>query len=264
MCEQQLVASDGALRCARRHAFDVARQGYVNLLSGHRVPAHSDTPEMLRARDEFLRAGHYEPVVRLLTSRVPPVDDGALVLDAGVGTGQYLRAVLGRLPGAVGLAADVSKHAVRYAVRGERRTGGMVCDLWHGLPLRSGTVSVLLSVFAPRNGAEFRRVLRADGTLLVVTPTSRHLAELVSALELLTVDERKLDRLDAEVGAHLRLTHREECEFELALTHDEASWIAGMGPSARHLDAETLRARVAAQPEPVRTTGSVTLSVYRP
>lgn len=263
LCEQPLAPSGGAVCCPRRHTFDVAKQGYVNLLPG-RAPDNADTPEMLLDRQEFLHAGHYRPVTELVAAHTPTVDGAALVLDAGTGTGHYLRAVLDGLPGAVGLATDVSKHAVRHAVRGNSRIGGAVCDLWRSLPVREGSVSVLLNVFAPRNGAEFRRVLRADGALLAVTPTSRHLAELVEAMDLLSVDGRKLARLDAELDPHLRRARRAECSFELRLSRQEALALVGMGPAGRHQDPVALRARVAALPEPVCTTASVTLSVYQP
>ncbi|MBL6278942.1 23S rRNA methyltransferase [Micromonospora fiedleri] len=50
-----------ALRCPRRHSFDIARQGYVNLLTG-RSPHGGDTAEMVAARAQFLEAGHYDTI----------------------------------------------------------------------------------------------------------------------------------------------------------------------------------------------------------
>ncbi|MQA09934.1 MAG: 23S rRNA methyltransferase [Pseudonocardiaceae bacterium] len=263
LCQQALDAEGGSLRCAARHAFDVARQGYVNLLTGNAAPDNSDTPEMLRAREAFLEAGHYAPLAELLTSPVPS-EVGGLVLDAGAGTGYYLRAALDRLPGAVGVAVDVSKHAVRHAVRANRRAGGVVCDLWRRLPVRAGKVSVLLNVFAPRNGAEFRRVLRPDGVLLVLTPTAGHLAEIVRPLELLSVHEHKLARMDAELDPHFERQERFERSFPLELTRDEVHALVGMGPASRHVDAITLRQRIEHLDEPAQATASVTLSVYHP
>ena len=48
-----------ALRCPRRHSFDIARQGYVDLRAG-RAPHAGDTAEMVAARADFLAAGHYD------------------------------------------------------------------------------------------------------------------------------------------------------------------------------------------------------------
>jgi 23S rRNA (guanine745-N1)-methyltransferase len=56
-----------ALRCPRRHTFDVARQGYVNLLTG-RAPHVGDSAEMVTARAEFQAAGHYDIISAALAA----------------------------------------------------------------------------------------------------------------------------------------------------------------------------------------------------
>src|SRR5690606_17013079 len=88
----------GALRCARGHSFDVARQGYVNLLVGP-APAGAETADMLTARAELLGAGHFAPVAAALAETAAALAPGwsdppGPVVDAGAGTGYYLSAVL--------------------------------------------------------------------------------------------------------------------------------------------------------------------------
>ncbi|WP_433233441.1 putative RNA methyltransferase [Micromonospora sp. CA-248260] len=63
VCTQPLAAATDtrALRCPRRHSFDLARQGYVTLLAG-RAPHVGDTAEMVAARADFLAAGHYDMI----------------------------------------------------------------------------------------------------------------------------------------------------------------------------------------------------------
>lgn len=56
-----------ALRCPRRHSFDIARQGYVNLLAG-RAPHVGDTAEMVTARVDFQAAGHYDVISAALAA----------------------------------------------------------------------------------------------------------------------------------------------------------------------------------------------------
>ncbi len=51
--------------------------------------------------------------------------------------------------------------------------------------MRDAVAALVLNVFAPRNGAETTRVLAPGGLLAVVTPTERHLEELVGPLGLL-------------------------------------------------------------------------------
>ncbi len=82
-----------------------------------------------------------------------------------------------------------------------RGADAIVCDAWQPLPIADGVVGVALDVFAPRPGAEFARVLRPDGVLLVVTPTAEHLTELDRAARPASVDPDKADRVAAQLGA---------------------------------------------------------------
>ncbi|XTZ17737.1 putative RNA methyltransferase [Micromonospora echinospora] len=282
VCGQPMHQADAAppraLRCPAGHSFDIARQGYVNLLTG-RAPHVGDTAEMIAAREEFLAAGHYDPFSAALATAaaraVPrPVrsGDGAgepvaypdLVVDAGAGTGRYLAAVLDAVPTAVGLALDVSKPALRRAARAHPRAGAAVCDTWGRLPLADATVAVLVNVFAPRNGPEFCRVLRPDGALLVVTPTAEHLVELVDRLGLLRVDPTKGARVAGSLAGHFELIGQSTHRHRLQLTREEVRTLVGMGPSAWHSDPTRLTARIAALPEPVTVTAAVRLTRYRP
>ncbi|MCW2902861.1 MAG: rRNA ((1)-)-methyltransferase [Streptosporangiaceae bacterium] len=270
VCGQGLLESDRALRCGAGHAFDIARQGYVNLLPGGARPGTADTPEMARSREAFLGAGHFQPLMRLLADRVEDMAHGqagatspACVLDAGAGTGEYLSAVLDRLPEATGMAMDISKHALRRAARAHPRIGAVVWDVWRPFPVADSSMAAVLNVFAPRNGAEFRRVLRPGGALFVVTPTARHLETLVEPLGLLSVDQRKAERVDDALHGHFTLAHRESQEAELLLRPDEVETLVGMGPSAHHVAPALLRERLGALPAPIRVPASFTVSVFR-
>src|SRR5258705_9927810 len=165
-CAEPFEASATALRCANGHSFDIARQGYATLVTG-RAPGGAETAEMVAARAELLAAGHLDPVARAVTdlARALAAPDG-LVLDVGAGTGHYLATVLDALPAHHGVALDVAKAAVRRAARAHPRAAAVVADAWRGLPLADGCADLVLDIFAPRNGAEFRRVLRPGGTPL--------------------------------------------------------------------------------------------------
>jgi 23S rRNA (guanine745-N1)-methyltransferase len=121
----------------------------------------------------------------------------------------------------------------------------------------------VLGVFAPRNGPEVRRVLAPGGTYVVVTPTARHLHELVAPLEMLGVDARKKERLAAQLDGELELERRDELEWTMRLDHATVAALAGMGPSAFHGDGQARAGRIAALPEPTDVTASVAVSVYR-
>ncbi|WP_422771815.1 putative RNA methyltransferase [Plantactinospora sp. WMMC1484] len=258
-----------ALRCPAGHSFDLARQGYVNLTAG-RTTHSGDSPAMVAAREEFLRAGHYDLISTALADLASTVAGEApeaypeLVVDAGAGTGRHLAAVLDALPAAAGLALDVSKPALRRAARAHPRAGAALCDTWRGLPLADGAAGLLLNVFAPRNGPEFHRVLRRDGALLVVTPAADHLGELVDLLGLLRVDPAKEARLAGSLAGHFSqgatATHRST----LRLDHAELRTLVGMGPSAWHTDPADLDRRIARLSQPTTVTVAVQATAHHP
>ncbi|WP_248962958.1 putative RNA methyltransferase [Sphaerisporangium perillae] len=257
VCRADQALDGNVVRCARGHAFDVARQGYVSLLTGSGVPGTADTPAMVAARAAFLGAGHYAP----LAARLRESASGGVVLDAGAGTGYYLAEVL--RPDDAGIALDISKHALKRAGRAHPRIGAVVADVWRPLPVKDGCVDVLLNVFAPRNGPEFARVLRPGGTLVVVTPTPRHLAPLVGELGLLSVDESKARRVQEALGAHFAETGHLIEESDMRLDHRAVETVVGMGPSAWHTDPVALRREIVRFPDPMTVRMSCRISLFR-
>ncbi|MDP2402110.1 MAG: methyltransferase domain-containing protein, partial [Actinomycetota bacterium] len=212
----------------------------------------------------FLGAGHFDPLIDALArtaQRAAAVLDGCLV-DVGAGTGEYLVAALERTPGRIGLALDISKHAARRAARASERIGAVVCDAWGRLPLQDSIAAAVLSVFAPRNAAEFARVLQPGGALIVVTPTGRHLAELLGPLGMVRVDPDKQDRIESALSPYFAQQSAVTIEAALSLTRADAVAAARMGPSAHHLARGEAETRAADLEEPMAVTLSATVSVW--
>jgi 23S rRNA (guanine745-N1)-methyltransferase len=257
VCERDLEHGDGVLRCAGGHSFDIARQGYVNL-----VPGAADTVEMVEARDAFLGAGHYRRLSEALGQEAAAVPAPGAVLDLGAGTGHHLATVLEAANGRLGLAVDASPAALRRAARSHPRAAAIGADAWKPLPVKDAVAAIVLSVFAPRNAAEMARILGPGGALIAVTPTTRHLYELVGPLGLLSVPDDKEDRLDVQLASHFTPAERRPIEHPMFLTRDEAAQIVGMGPSAWHVDEQSVAERLASLPEPLTVTASMTLCRY--
>lgn len=250
VCGEGLARDGAALRCAAGHSFDIARQGYVNLLR-RAAPENADTPEMLAARDRFLVAGHYAPIA----AAVAEACRGAgRIVEVGAGTGYYLNAALDAAPDAEGLATDVSPAAARRAARCHPRAAAVVADTWQRLPLPDGAVDLVLCVFAPRNPAEFARVLRPGGRAVIVVPGPGHLRELREGYGLLGVGEDKAERVRESFEGWGFEQERLSYRIELS-TAGVADAIA-MGPNAFHgLPAST---------EPCGVTVDVAVLTLRP
>lgn len=265
------AAGAQAIKCLKGHSFDMAKQGYVNLLTGSGTKFVPDTAAMVAARDAFLEAGHYGPLADALSAQLRQLlaarrEEGPpLLVDAGTGTGWYLQQLLAGLPmpaSAVGL--DISKFALRRAARRNPAAVNAVWDLWQPLPLRSGVADLVLVVFAPRNAAEFARILNPGGALVVVTPTAAHLAGLAQDVGMLGIQEGKEEALVASLSAHFDATGSHELQVPLALGPEDVGHLALMGPAGHHLDGATLAERLAAFPSKTRTTATFRISTFRP
>lgn len=267
-CGAPLAAAERALRCANGHSFDVARQGYVALPPPGRATAAGDTSEMVAAREAFLGAGHYAPIAAALGAAAravvadPASGAAGCVVDLGAGTGQHLAAVLEALPERHGVALDSSRPALRRAARAHPRIAAVACDVWVELPLQDATVDLVLDVFAPRNGPEIARVLSPGGALVVVTPTDRHLNELVPVLGMLAVDADKQARVHATLSPHLAPVSRGAVEFDMQLGHGDVQALVAMGPSAHHLDSDAVREAISRLPAEVGVTASVSVETF--
>ncbi|WP_161972343.1 methyltransferase domain-containing protein [Glaciihabitans arcticus] len=236
-CGQDLEQHNNLdLACSEGHHYDANRRGYLNTLDGSRG-IHGDTRGILLAREAFLARGHYQPIADALSSALPSRRD-LQILDSGCGTGYYLKRGLAARPGAEGLALDASAAAVTIAVAATG-AAGLVADVWRELGIRSSRADVVLCVFAPRNASEFARVLRPDGSLIVVTPQPEHLAELRAEGRLLGMQDDKLGQLDATLGELFELESRESLDYRVDLSPAEADLVAAMGPSGHHELAET-------------------------
>jgi 23S rRNA (guanine745-N1)-methyltransferase len=277
VCRISLGFSDGGRRtlaCAAGHSFDAARQGYFNFLVGKGTVFEADAADMVAARFDFLSAGHYSPLAADVAELVAPALAGrsstgpATVLDAGTGTGHYLRTVLDRalLDGvpveAIGL--DISKFALRRAAKLNPEAVNIAADVWQPLPVADDSVDVVTVVFAPRNAAEFARVLRPGGRLVVVTPRPGHLAEVAGQTGMLGIEPAKDERLAASLGRHFAPFMARDLDLQLSLTPDDVARLALMGPAGHHLDRGALASYTDGLPPLTSVLARFRISVFVP
>ncbi|VXB28378.1 Putative 23S rRNA (guanine-N(1)-)-methyltransferase [Arthrobacter sp. 9V] len=265
VCRGTLQLRDGGqptLACEAGHLFDAAKQGYFNLLTGKGTVFEADSADMVAARYRFLDAGHYSGLATAVAEAAAGSlkGPGALVLDAGTGTGHYLHAVLER-SGAAGIAMDISKFALRRAARLNPAAANIVWDVWRPLPMADNTADVVTVVFAPRNPAEFARVLRPGGSLIVVTPRPGHLAEIAGRTGMLGIEAGKEERLLDSMRDYFDPGTSHSLDLPLSLTGSEVADLAYMGPAGHHLQREEL-AELAALEGLVSTTAKFRISEF--
>lgn len=264
VCAAAFDRAGSTVRCATGHTFDIARQGHLTLRTGEALPANADSPAMVEARERRLATGHYDRIAARTASLIAehaPAGPG-LVLDLAGGTGHYLAAVLDQLPSRRGLCLELSTAALKRAARAHPRAAAVGTDLRRTMPVADASAAVVMSVFGPRNIPEIRRVLVDDGLLAVVTPTPDHLHELIEPLGMLHVDAEKQSRLDATL-AEFSPVVAESLAYRASMDHAALTALVAMGPSAHHVTAREISARVSALAASVDVTVSVRIAVYR-
>lgn len=175
-----------SLVCRKKHSFDMARSGYMNLLSS---PMRAKYPkELFQARHRVIRAGFYAPLIKILASIVSsrvmnPAPTKSALLDAGCGEGSHLhllRSMLSKRDRFTMIGADIAKEGIHIAAAGEDIIW-TVADLTR-LPFRDSTIDVILNILSPANYPEFDRLLSRDGMVIKVIPGKDYLGELRQAL----------------------------------------------------------------------------------
>lgn len=264
---EPLSRTGNTWHCAQGHSYDQARQGYTNLLPvQHKRSRHpGDAKAMVEARQRFLAAGHYQPVVELIARLCCPdplPESTFSILDAGCGEGYYLREFAAMAPDSMPVAMaglDISKPATLAAAKQDKRLTWLVASNAH-LPVQNDSLDRLLCVFGFPVADEFARVLKPGGRLLQVDPGPNHLRELKALLyPQVEVDpEPRVPQLDG-----FRLVEEDEVSYRFRL--DSQAMIQDllmMTPHGHRAPAEG-RARVEGLPE-LELTAEVFVRVYEP
>lgn len=229
----RLIDTAKMWRCEQNHSFDVARQGYVNLLPvQHKNSLHpGDTADSVAARRAFLQAGFYQPLRDHVAQCLAEWQVQSL-LDLGCGEGYYTQAMAQAMQAALAdvVGLDIAKPAIQHAAKQFKQITWVVGS-GALLPLADASVDVVSSLFSPLPVAEMARVLKQDGRLIVATPAPDHLLSLRQGL----FDEVRLhepDKFIDHVATHFSLQQQHEIRVPLQLTGADVRNLLAMTPYA--------------------------------
>lgn len=193
--DEKIWLCDGSLNHNNtQHSFDVARQGYINLLPVQQKKSKhpGDSKDSVLARQRFLSHGFYKPLQSNIKDLIQRyfIKSGSW-LDIGCGEGYYTQAISTNELIKKLIAIDISKPAVLELSRSSK----LEKQLWYQqgkiipivtsaakLPIANYSVHGVTSIFSPILIDEIYRVLVHQGILIIAKPQKDHLSSMRSSL----------------------------------------------------------------------------------
>lgn len=183
ICNNTLVLKNRSLVCSKNHQFDMAKEGYVNLLpiKSKKSKLPGDNMDMMQARRRFLESGSYQPLANKLVDIFKDRINHSRntdILDLGCGEGYYTSFLTEYLPDSCSIyALDISKVAVKYASKRYSKVNFCVASAFN-VPLPNESLDFIVRNYAPSLDTELKRLIKKNGYLITVTPGPRHLYQL--------------------------------------------------------------------------------------
>ena len=259
ICGKELNSVERTYLCENHHSFDVARQGYVNLLTVQQKHSLNpgDTRQQVLSRRTFLEEGHYAPIARTLIDTAKELGITGPILDVGCGEGYYC-AQLAEALNAELFGFDISKEAVRCAAA-KYKNANWFCATAAHIPVADHSAGLVTSLFALTLPEEFKRVLKADGYYFQVLAAQDHLLGLKSII----YPELKLKEKDSVPElTGFALVKSVPIRFSFTVEGQQVQNLFSMTPHVFRISkagAEALR-----KCEKLTDTASCVLNVYRP
>ena len=259
VCGAPLHRQEREYRCENRHSFDIARQGYVNLLTVQQKKSlhPGDTRDQVLSRRAFLEEGYYAPIAAALCQTARELGAQGPILDVGCGEGYYCTQLAEVLKAELA-GLDISKEAVRVAAA-KYKDPLWLCATAAHIPVPDHSISTLTSLFALTLPEEFRRVLAPEGLYFQVLAAQDHLLGLKSVI----YPELKLKEKDSVPElAGFELIRSVPIRFTFTVQGSQVQNLLSMTPHVFRISKEG--AQRLAETTELTDTASAVLNVYRP
>ncbi len=203
---------------SKKHCFDIAKSGYVNLICGK--SSGGDSKECVKSRTDFLELGYYKKISDTLILLAQKYAKEGVTLDAGCGEGYYSNAYAKETGNQI-FGIDISKPAVEHSAKSARAKGirnafFAVAGIF-ALPFLDNSFDVIINLFAPCAESEFKRVLKDNGVLIVASAGVNHLFELKEAI----YDIPNKNEARADFPSDMELVEKNTVKYSIDLKSQE-------------------------------------------
>ena len=239
VCKDKLIKEDSnkIYKCNNNHTYDIAKEGYVNLLISNQKRSKNpgDSKEMVLARVDFLSKWYYG----ILSDKINEMIFECLgkdnidkfnIMDLGCGEGYYLTNLKNYMDDknikANYYGMDVSKEAVKYASKKNKDCVWAVGNNFH-IPANDKSIDCILSVFSPIDINECNRILKDNGVFIRVLPRTNHLIQLRNIIYSEVHLNEKVYKANAYENEYIKESN---VTFDITLNKEEILSLLKMTP----------------------------------
>lgn len=214
ICNEELIKIDNVYRCNNRHNYDIAKEGYINLLKKQGGKDFGDSPDMVKARRSFFSKDFYAPLKLKLTDLIQEYNPSS-ILDLGSGEGYYTNYFKENINADI-VGIDIAKEAVRIASKQNKEITYIVGSV-QDIPLFDKTIDLIINNFTPLDLDEIYRVLNNKGILITTKVGKNHLIELKKAI----YDEIYLNDNEPINNDRFKLLNSSVISFKISIDNNE-------------------------------------------
>ena len=228
VCDEPLNRFDKVFSCPKRHSFDIAKKGYVNLLLANQThsEASGDSKMMIDARERFLKTDKYSCLKNQIIEIIKEYASKDIVFgDMACGEGYYTNSIhkhfLDHGYDISTYGIDISKAGINACSIKQRALKldnllFIIGNLFY-LPFLNDSFDVLLNCFAKIEKEEFLRCLKKNGVYIRVLPNKEHLLNMKQILyENVYLNEEKEEEIQG-----FSLLKKVEVNDEIELNNQE-------------------------------------------
>lgn len=179
-CHSPLIKVDKSYQCDQHHNYDIAKQGYINLLLNPDKASLNpgDSKESLQARRAYLNQGYYDVILNEVVNYIAAhAKEHMDIFDLGCGEGYYTYRMKQLLGNHTYYGLDISKEAIKMATRYDKEIYWLVGNA-KNIPVNDHSLDVITALFTVVIPSEIARCLKKDGYMIHVTANRNHLIEI--------------------------------------------------------------------------------------
>ncbi|MDO4814855.1 MAG: methyltransferase domain-containing protein [Gemella sp.] len=179
-CRKTAKINDKSLKCVENHSYDFSKKGYIHLINNYKDSKYDE--KLFEARNYVFSNGFYNHILEGISGVIKDLQVQT-ILDLGCGEGYYIKELKESYPETYFYGLDNAKSAIEYAMKHDKVNPYMLANLAN-IPFADKTVDVILNILSPANYDEFARVLKDEGIIIKLIPSSNYLKEIRNVLEI--------------------------------------------------------------------------------